>query len=404
MQRGYKLYKPHNKRKWFLLGAIAVVVVIAAASFWFVTQRGKKASAPVDSAVPVQATNDKLPTEVEGKYLISGTIVLDRVVVTFAGNDYNQPFSHLSTMGKYDGGIADLECPVTYNRNKNDINVDSPRFNCRPEWLPSMKKYFQIIKLAGNHTYDMGADGFTQSVTNIQKAGMQAVGHYNPHADPDNNCEVVSLPVRLQNPDKTESKTNMPVAICAFNYKIIFAPEAGEIEQITRYAKIMPVFGLLQSGAEYQNLATPEKKVYAHKMIDAGADFVIGNGAHGVQESEAYKGKLIVYSLGNFIFDQLDAETNRGLSIALGMKVPYDDNVAKWIALGKSCKPESRDDTCLEQAEKAGLTRFNASYTYEPIASSTGVRTITTRGSSTLQKAIEQRLNWSQTLAGLKQQ
>lgn len=43
----------------------------------------------------------------------------------------------------------------------------------------------------------------------------------------------------------------------------------------------------------------------AHKLIDAGADLILGHGAHKIQEIEKYKGKWIVYSLGNFLFNTL---------------------------------------------------------------------------------------------------
>ena len=38
-------------------------------------------------------------------------------------------------------------------------------------------------------------------------------------------------------------------------------------------------------------------------MIDAGADVVVGSHPHVTQGAEYYRGKLIVYSLGNFVFD-----------------------------------------------------------------------------------------------------
>ena len=41
---------------------------------------------------------------------------------------------------------------------------------------------------------------------------------------------------------------------------------------------------------------------YAHTAIDAGADIVVGNHPHVLQEMESYNGGLIFYSLGNFSF------------------------------------------------------------------------------------------------------
>ena len=37
-------------------------------------------------------------------------------------------------------------------------------------------------------------------------------------------------------------------------------------------------------------------------MINYGANLVIGHGAHGIQEIENYKGRWILYSIGNFVF------------------------------------------------------------------------------------------------------
>ena len=358
---------------------------------------------PISSVKDVaQKITSPHPTFVKGRYLISGTIVLDRLVASEAGGDYTQPFSGMDTLGEFDTGIADLECPVTDSSYHAVKGQEQPRFNCAPEWLLELKKYFGIIKLAGNHTYDMGADGFTETVERLQNAGIQTVGHHNPHVERD-NCKVVALPVRIQKSDDSEEKGTLPIAFCAFNYKIIFAPEAGEIETIQRYAKIMPVFGLLQAGAEYITTAGAQQQSYARKMIDNGAAFVIANGTHYVQNSEVYKNKLIVYSLGNFIFDQTTYETMRAVSIAVDVTVNYDDNVSKWLALSAQCNATAREDNCLAEAGKQGLSKIDLELKFEPIGSSGGVRQITKRADSTLQKAIEARLNWTQTAKELGQ-
>ena len=51
-------------------------------------------------------------------------------------------------------------------------------------------------------------------------------------------------------------------------------------------------------------------------MIDAGADLIVGHHPHVVQDVELYQGRLIVYSLGNFLFDQyFSPEVQTGLAI-----------------------------------------------------------------------------------------
>lgn len=392
--------QPPKKRRWVLIGLL-VFIFLAAAGVGAYALFGRDRSTPTNNNVAQTATTPQ-PTTIKGRYLFSGTVVLDRVVASEAGDDYSQPFSQLDTLGEFDEGIADLECPVTDSSYVSVKGQENPRFNCQPHWLPQLKKHFGIIKLAGNHTYDMGAAGFTETVERLQKAGIQAVGHHNPHVEKD-NCKVVAFPVRIEISDGGEEKGTLPIAVCAFNYKIIFAPEPGEIETIQRYAKVMPVFGLLQAGSEYITTAGAQQRSYARKLIDNGAAFVIANGTHYVQDSEVYKDKLIVYSLGNFIFDQTDYETMRAVSIAVDITATHDENLSKWLALSDKCNATAREDKCLAEAEKQGLSKIDLKLQFEPIGSSGGVRKITKKADSTLQKAIEDRLNWTQTLKELNQ-
>ena len=71
-------------------------------------------------------------------------------------------------------------------------------------------------------------------------------------------------------------------------------------------------------GVEYQAKATAAQRAWAHDMIDAGADLVIGNHAHWAAAMEVYRGKPIWYALGNFVFDQTwSEETEEGLVLEL---------------------------------------------------------------------------------------
>jgi poly-gamma-glutamate synthesis protein (capsule biosynthesis protein) len=60
-------------------------------------------------------------------------------------------------------------------------------------------------------------------------------------------------------------------------------------------------------GFEYTTEVTERQRNLAHLAIDAGADVVLGHHPHILQATERYRDGLILYSLGNFVFD-LDAE------------------------------------------------------------------------------------------------
>lgn len=71
-------------------------------------------------------------------------------------------------------------------------------------------------------------------------------------------------------------------------------------------------------GDEYVAVPNTGQVQFAHAAIDMGAPVVIGSHPHWVQATEIYKGKLIVYSLGNYVFDQeWSLETKQGAMVAL---------------------------------------------------------------------------------------
>lgn len=338
--------------------------------------------------------------------MFSGTVVLDRTVSsdarTASGYNWAQPFGGMADFGSYDAAVADLECPVTNDPvpSPQQINVDNPKFNCLPGWLPELKKYFPVINLSSNHAYDRGADGFAQTVTTLKQAGFQVVGNYDPHTNKD-NCTIVTLPVRLQKTGGGEGSGDIPIAVCSFNYKSLFSPEPGELDYIKRYQSILPVFGMLNAGTEYQPQAGQTQVTLAHQMIDLGADFVIGNGTHWVQNSEAYKGKLITYSLGNFIFDQADDESRRAANIVIQMSADYDNNMAEWLKVGRQC--QASPSRCLNLIQASNAKRESLHYKFSVVASEGGYHTVTHIANAAQLQGVEGRLNWANTLKGLQQ-
>jgi poly-gamma-glutamate synthesis protein (capsule biosynthesis protein) len=63
----------------------------------------------------------------------------------------------------------------------------------------------------------------------------------------------------------------------------------------------------------WENEAEPcaRQRELAHLLLDKGADAVVGSHPHVTQGAEVYKGKPILYSLGNFVFDGFEHEAAR---------------------------------------------------------------------------------------------
>lgn len=67
-------------------------------------------------------------------------------------------------------------------------------------------------------------------------------------------------------------------------------------------------------GVEYTHHPTRQQRALARLAIDLGADLVVGNHPHWVQAVEIHRERLIAYSHGNFVFDQMwSTETRRGV-------------------------------------------------------------------------------------------
>lgn len=88
---------------------------------------------------------------------------------------------------------------------------------------------------------------------------------------------------------------------------------ARDVRAAARAADVVVVS--LHWGIEYSPYPTDWQRRIAHRIVDAGADVVIGHHPHSVQEVERYRGAVIAYSLGNFVFDTSRERARHGLML-----------------------------------------------------------------------------------------
>ncbi len=121
----------------------------------------------------------------------------------------------------------------------------------------------------------------------------------------------------------------------------------AEIREARRQADVVLV-SLHAHECDAEDTTVPAQFIesFAHRCVDAGAQAVIGHGPHELRGIECYRGGLILYSLGNFIFETetveyqpWDAYANRGMP--LDTKVgAYMDNRSKNGTAGYGTQPE----------------------------------------------------------------
>lgn len=248
--------------------------------------------------------------------LVTGDVNLGRSVnyQSFNLNDFKYPFRPLAGILKEaDLTIVNLESPLINDCPKTNEGM---RFCGNSKSVEGLVEAgVDIASLANNHASDFGKLGLLDT----KKALV------------DNNI----LPIEHGKSVQTTVKGNK---IAVIGYDLIWhGIDEEKLKKDIKAAKQSSdiLIAMLHWGNEYTLRLTQRQKRIAHLLIDNGVDLVVGNHPHWVQPIENYKDKLIVYSHGNFIFDQLWSETTRegiiGKYLFSGGKFVDAEFIPIWI-------------------------------------------------------------------------
>lgn len=398
--------KRQKDAKLIILSVVGGVLLVG-----LVTTLVLSFSSRLDTAVVDEPRNDPEPEPpAPDPVAVSGEMKLLMAGTTFWGRRTNKlaragelgvkyPFSQLDTLNReaYDAWIAGLECPIT-DRGHNYAEENTIfKFNCDPDYLDEAKNWFTAFLLGNNHTDNQGPEGFEATKAYLSAAGIQYFGHYDRNSGTE-NCGVVVLPLRAKYDDGSETKISMPLAFCSA-HGVYGIPSEAAFLNIKRHAEILPTIAMPHMGAEYQSSADALRTNLYRKMIDYGAEMVIADHPHWIQNTEAYNGRLIAYSMGNFMFDQGTAETVRSAAIEVTASVDKSFDFSAWDALGVACLADK--STCLDGITAAGLEKPQINWTFGYKGTTSAGDTITRLAPEAEQISIGERLNWAATLSGL---
>jgi len=365
-----------------------------------------------DTTPTPTSTEPQEPKTLTTRFLVAGMTFWGRYVDDWSnasdlGIEY--PFSLLHTLkrDRYDAWIAGLECPTVPNLTLSSADQEATlTFNCPPKYLTEAARWFTAYTLANNHTDNQGTKGFATTKKQLTKHGIQYFGHYDPNQLED-LCGIVTIPATIgydetelpSSAEEREVNASIPLVMCGY-HGLFQIPSQESIDVVTRYKDVLPVIALPHMGAEYVAAADQIKTRTYHALIDAGADMVLGDHPHWIQPSEVYQGKLIVYSLGNFMFDQQsDRERTRSAAIDITARSTDPEAIAGWTALAETCRDQG-PDVCVELAREQGLPRLTLDYTFRLVGTSDADRRAHKASASELAE-IKDRLNWSRTMADL---
>ncbi|WP_293157954.1 CapA family protein [Microcoleus sp. bin48.metabat.b7b8b9.023] len=190
---------------------------------------------------------------------------------------------------------------------------------------------FDVLNIANNHSYDFNEQGFKDTIKNIDSNGMKAVGK----RDQIVYQNVKGVNVAFIGFSNYGEVHNSLLELKAGAEVVKKARQKADIVVISVHA------GAEGTGAQNVNNRTEffygenrgNMVLFSRTMIDAGADLILGHGPHVTRAVELYKGKLIAYSLGNFMgYRTLSTAGALGQSLILDVKMtPKGDFVSGKI-------------------------------------------------------------------------
>jgi poly-gamma-glutamate synthesis protein (capsule biosynthesis protein) len=285
-------------------------------------------SAPASAKTPPAPSP---PEKREYTLVFTGDVMLARTVGLrmAAQKDWSIPFHLIAdTLRSADLRYGNLECPIS-DRGRNLHHRYS--FRADPRAIEGLKAAgFDVVSQANNHTYDWGPEALLDSLQRLRAAGIEPVGagqnilaaHY-PRLAQVGSLRIAFLAYVDIDPKEATAGVDRPgVAWLDPAQALADIPFARPLADLVI---VCPHWGV-----EYALKPTGGQMELAHQMIDAGADLIVGSHPHVVQPLEKYHDHWIAYSLGNFVFDQQDSATHRGLMLRVTVR---DKHIAEVLPI-----------------------------------------------------------------------
>ena len=219
----------------------------------------------------------------------------------FRHNGPGYAFDSLRTFLKSaDVTMANLEAPFTIQGKPFDKKFT---FRVPPDYTTSLiHAGFDVLTLANNHILDYGREGLLSTFKILDSLNIHYCGAGENDKAAEEGCIIESgdwrigfLAYSLTYPDDFWATSRS----CGTAFP---RPKAMErrIQSMKQETDLIVVS--FHWGGELMRFPKEYQRTYAHRAIDSGADLIIGHHPHVLQGVEIYRGKLIAYSLGNFVF------------------------------------------------------------------------------------------------------
>ena len=206
-------------------------------------------------------------------------------------------------------------------------------FKFHKEVLEPLKKAgFDYLMLTNNHCYDYGEQGFKDTLAAFEeyKVPTSGVGYNADEARKFYHTTVNGTKLAIIScgafPTERTGFNGATMASATETRAGILWRDEAMLEDIKKEkAEGNFVIVNVHGGVEYMKTPTESQRSLYESFIDAGADAVFGSHPHVVQPTEYYKNGVIVYSLGNFIFNEMGYMAGFGAQDTEVVRLGLDD-------------------------------------------------------------------------------
>jgi poly-gamma-glutamate capsule biosynthesis protein CapA/YwtB (metallophosphatase superfamily) len=244
-----------------------------------------------------------------------------------------------------DVAIPNFESVVTDDPSTPHLTKDWVFFTLPASLVALHELGVTMVGLGNNHVFDYLESGVVDTRTELTAAGFDFAGL-------GSNPDEAWLPWRFESEGVAYSLVAATSILGDADSLPSFVAEPGKggAADLTDRSRLAATFegerdagrlplALLHMGFEYTRAPTEAPRDHARAVIAAGAPFVIGHHPHTVQGFDLIDGKLVAWSLGNFMFDQDRLETMHTFTLQIDADADGWQAAALWPHVIEDYRP-----------------------------------------------------------------
>jgi len=328
---------------YFILFIIVIIGFLVVINFKDNDKKGvNKGDNAVNSGTDVNKDNKddnnlkdkkkKMSLIAVGDVLIHESVYKDAFQPNSDKYDFSKMFTDVEPIiKKYDLKFCNQESTI----GGSALGISGyPSFNAPDEIGDEIVRLgFNLISLANNHAMDKGKDAILYSNSYWKTKDVITAGSYSSIEDRNkvNIYEKNGIKYAFLAYTTSLNGNNLPNDYLVNMYSNIKAK--NDIEAVKD--KVDVIIVSMHWGEEYTNTPTSSEKEIAKYLSNLGVNLIIGSHPHVVQPVEYVGDTLVIYSLGNFISNQLSIGLNPGIGLMVGMDIIVEDGKVTFDNLYK---------------------------------------------------------------------